>query len=67
VIPRLVVGLVLLIVAVAAVAEGIKLTTIDDEEGAAQFIGGCFVAAGFVVIGASALILRSANKRRNRS
>jgi hypothetical protein len=62
--PRLVIGLVLLVVAVAAIAFGIDTTTIEDEDGAAQFVGGCIAAAGFVLAGVSVLVLRSANARR---
>jgi hypothetical protein len=67
VIPRLVVGLVLLAAAVASIAEGFRLTTIDDYEGTAQFLGGCFIAGGFIVAGAAVLVLRSANAKRRRN
>jgi hypothetical protein len=68
VIQRLVIGLVLLAVAVAAVGYGIWTTMIvdPDNSGVADFFGGIFIAAGFVLAGVSALILRSANARRGR-
>jgi hypothetical protein len=69
--PRLVIGLVLLAAAIAAVAYGVLLTTIEDADyadpGVAQFIGGCFIAVGFIVAGVAALVLRSAGAKRRRN